>query len=175
MTEKNKTFRKINKKFLKQKKFRNYELFEQNEYIKFLKHYKIYNFSQIEQIKKIREEREKQKEEIKQYIQQKEAKIKQKEERITKSQVLPNKTEFSAYDIKLFEIVNEIFDGIVSNKNLMFRPEILEELRIYLPSLVRYFTFKYYANLDLIKIEIRNLEKCIEAKQILKQLQQQQI
>jgi len=169
---KKKLFRKINKKFLKQKKFKNYELFEQNEYVKFLKHYKIYNYSQIEQIKKIREEREKQKEEIKQYIQQKEAKIKQKEERITKSQILPNKTEFSAYQIKLYKIVNEIFDAITIEKNIVFIPEILEEFRLYLPDLIKYFDFKYYRDKNLIKIDVRDLNKILEIKQILKQMQQ---
>lgn len=171
MTEKNKMFRKIDKKFLKQKKYKYYELYEQEKFIKFLKHYKIYNFNDINKIEQIRKEREKQKEEIKDYIKQKEKLIKQKQQKPTKSQIFANKNEFSAYEIKLFEIVNEIFDGITTEKNLMFRPEILNELRLYLEDLTKFFNFKYYTDKNLVQISIRNLNKILEIKQILKEIE----
>jgi len=172
---KKKLFRKIDKKFLQQKKYKNYELYEDAKFVKFLKHYKIYNFSQIEQINKIRKEREEERKKIKEFVKQKEEMIKQKQQQPTKSQIFAYNNELTAYQIKLYQIVNELFDGIITNENIMFQPQIMEELKIYLPDLVKYFTFKYYQSLNLIKIEIRNLEKILEIKETLKQLQQQQI
>jgi len=173
MTEKNKMFRKIDKKFLKQKKYKNYELYEHEKFIKFLKHYKIYSFDEKDRIKEIREQRKQQLKELDNYIKEKNKQIAQKQQQPTKSQILPNKTELTAYQIKLYQIVNELFDGIITNENIMFQPQIMEELKIYLPDLVKYFTFKYYQSLNLIKIEIRNLDKILEIKETLKQIQKQ--
>jgi len=169
---KNKTYRKIDKKFLRQRKTKNYELYEHEKFIKFLKHYKIYSFDEKDRIKEIREQRKQQLKEIDNYIKEKNKQIAQKQQQPTKSQILPNKTEFSAYQIKLFKIINEIFDAITIEKNIMFIPEILEEFRLYLPDLIKYFDFKYYRDKNLIKIDVRDLHKILEIKQILKQMQQ---
>lgn len=156
-------FEKINnleKRFLKQKKYKNFELFREYNRLKALKHF--YNFTtDIKEIQKQRENWEKTLKEVKKLD------IKEKKEKPLKP---ISKNDISAYDLKLYRIVNELFDFLINKKDYayMFKPNLLNELKLYLRDLSKIFEFKYYRNENLISIRIMDLNKCIEIKEILK-------
>jgi len=156
-------FEKINnleKKFLKQKKIKNFELYKEYNRLKALKHF--YNFTT--DIKEIQKQKEKWQETLKEV---KKLDIKEKKEKPLKP---ISKNDISAYDLKLYRIVNELFDFLINKKDYayMFKPNILNELKLYLRDLSKMFEFKYYRNENLISIRIMDLNKCIEIKEILK-------
>ena len=150
----------LEKKFLKQKKYKNFELYKEYNRLKALKHF--YNFTT--DIKEIQKQKEKWQETLKEV---KKLDIKEKKEKPVKP---VSKNDISAYDLKLYKIVNELFDFLINKKDYayMFKPNILNELKLYLKDLSKIFEFKYYRNENLISIRIIDLNKCIEIKEILK-------
>jgi len=163
MKEKNNMFEKINnleKKFLAQRKYKNFELFKEYERIKALRYF--YDFSNnLKDIQKQREKKEKIIEEVKKLD------IKEKEKPL---KPIVKKKDLSVYQIKLYKITNELFDFLITQKNYayLFKTSIMKELKLYLSDLTKIFEFKYYRNENLISIRIMDLNKCLEIKEILK-------
>jgi len=152
----------LEKKFLKQKKYKNFELYKEYNRLKALKHF--YNFTT--DIKEIQKQKEKWQETLKEV---EKLDIKEKKEKPLKP---INKNDISAYDLKLYKITNELFNFLIDKKDYayMFKPNLLNELKIYLKDLSKIFEFKYYRNENLISIRIMDLSKCIEIKETLKEL-----
>ena len=150
----------LEKKFLKQKKYKNFELYKEYNRLKALKHF--YNFTT--DIKEIQKQKEKWQETLKEV---EKLDIKEKKEKPLKP---INKNDISAYDLKLYKIVDNLFNFLIDKKDYayMFKPNILNELKLYLSDLTKIFEFKYYRNENLISIRIMDLNKCIEIKEILK-------
>ena len=162
--KKEKIYEKISnleKRFLKQKKYKNFELYKKYNRLKALKHF--YNFTT--DIKEIQKEKEKWQKTLKEV---KKLDIKEKEKKPLKPIV--NKSDLSAYDLKLYKITNELFNFLIDKKDYayMFKPNLLNELKLYLKDLSKIFEFKYYRNENLILIRIIDLSKCLEIKEILK-------
>ena len=150
----------LEKKFLKQKKIKNFELYKEYNRLKALKHF--YNFTT--DIKEIQKQKEKWQETLKEV---KKLDIKEKKEKPLKP---ISKNDISAYNLKLYKIVDNLFNFLIDKKDYayMFKPNILNELKLYLKDLSKIFEFKYYRNENLISIRIMDLNKCIEIKEILK-------
>jgi len=161
--KKNNLFEKVSnleKKFLAQRKYKNYELYERVQKIKALRYF--YDFSNnLKDIQKQKEKKEKIIEEVKKLD------IKDREEKPSKPIV--NKSNLSAYDLKLYKIVNNLFDFLIDKKHYayLFKTSIMKELKLYLPDLVKLFEFVYKKNENLIRIQIKDISKCIEIKEIL--------
>lgn len=148
----------IEKKFLYQKKYRNFELYKEYQQLKVLRYY--YNFSKnIRDIEKQRKEKERIIKEVKKI------EIKEKEEKPIKPII--NKNEITAYEMKLYKIVNVLFDYLISKKNYayLFNTGIMRELKLYLKDLIKYFEFRYKKSENLIMIRIMDLNKCLEIKE----------
>jgi len=163
MKEKNNMFEKINnleKKFLAQRKYKNYELYKEYERIKALRYF--YDFSNnLKDIQKQREKKEKIIEEVKKLD------IKEREKPLKPS---ISKKDLSVYQIKLYKIVNELFDFLIDKKNYsyLFKTSIMKELKLYLSDLTKIFEFRYKKSENLIRIQIKDMSKCLEIKEILK-------
>ena len=164
MKDKNNMFEKINnleKKFLSQKKIKSYELYKEYNRLKAFRYF--YNFTNdLKEIEKQRKEKEKIINEVKKLD------IKEKEKPVKPY----NNRELTAYEIELFKIVNELFDFLISKKHYayLFKTAIMKELKLYLPDLTKIFEFVYKRSENLIRIQIKDINKCLEIKEILKSI-----